>query len=72
MVNSPAHYRIYPETEAIHIIQAVLTDEQFRGFLMGNSLKYRLRAGEKGPPDQCIAKAQWYEHLLRGLPEAGK
>lgn len=67
-VDHPAHYQLFPGTEAIDVIEAALTEQQFRGFLMGNALKYRLRAGEKGPAEQCIAKAKWYERRLRELP----
>nr|MBF0684283.1 DUF3310 domain-containing protein [Pseudomonas sp.] len=67
-INNPAHYQLFPGTEAIDVIQAALTEQQFRGYLMGNALKYRLRAGEKGPAEQCIAKAKWYQNRLRDLP----
>ena len=61
-INSPSHYQMAPGIEAIDIIRKVLTPEQFEGYLLGNMLKYRLRAGSKGPAEKCLAKAQWYQN----------
>ena len=67
MVNNPKHYDFAPGIEAIDVIEATLTTEQFRGYLIGNSLKYRLRAGDKGDALQDIAKAKWYQDRVRKL-----
>ena len=64
-VNHPAHYQIYPNLEAIDVIGMVLTDAEFKGYLKGNSLKYRLRAGKKNSLEEDIKKAMWYEKRLR-------
>lgn len=64
-INSPSHYMLFPDMEAIDVIKAALTPEEFAGYCKGNALKYRLRAGEKGPADKCIAKANWYQRKLR-------
>ena len=64
-INSPAHYMLFPDQEAIDVICAALSVEEFRGYLKGNVLKYRLRAGEKGPAERCIAKADWYRRALQ-------
>lgn len=64
-VNNPAHYDLFPGQQSIDVIQAALTPEEFAGFCKGNFLKYRLRAGEKGDPIQCLAKANWYRDKLR-------
>ena len=45
--------------EPIDVIKKMLTKEEFEGFLKGNSLKYRLRAGYKTEGD--IEKALQYE-----------
>lgn len=66
-VNSPRHYRLFPDMEAIDVIEAALTREELVGYLKGNVLKYRLRAGEKGPPEKCIGKANWYRDRLNKL-----
>lgn len=63
-INSPSHYMLFPDQEAIDVIRAALSVEEFRGYLKGNVLKYRLRAGEKGPAEKCIAKADWYRRAL--------
>lgn len=64
-INSPSHYMLFPDMEAIDVIKAALTPEEFAGYCKGNALKYRLRAGEKGPVEKCIAKACWYQNKLR-------
>ena len=65
-VNLPRHYQIAPDVQAIDIIKASLTPEQYRGYLLGNLLKYRLRAGEKGDAAKDLAKADWYKRKLNG------
>ena len=64
-VNHPKHYAIAPGVEAIDIIKASLTPEQFEGYLLGNFLKYRLRAGDKDDLQQDIAKSNWYRERLK-------
>ena len=49
-VNSPNHYRLSVaghDVEVIDIIKAVLTPEEFRGYLKGNSIKYIMRENNK-------------------------
>jgi hypothetical protein len=60
LVNSPKHYRLVDELEAIDVIERTLTPEQFKGYLIGNFLKYRLRAGNKDDALQDLAKSEWY------------
>lgn len=60
-INNPAHYQSLPGFESIDVIQAALTPDEFQGFCKGNMLKYRFRAGKKGPAETCLAKADWYE-----------
>ena len=59
----PKHYEIFPGVEAIEVIAASMTKEEFRGYCKGNMLKYRLRAGNKDPLEQDIAKANTYLEL---------
>ncbi len=66
-INSPSHYQLLPDMQAIELIKIVLTPDEFVGYLKGNALKYRLRAGEKGPAEKCIAKARWYQSALCDL-----
>ena len=66
-INNPKHYQLFPGMEAIDVIEAALTPAEFIGYLKGNALKYRLRAGDKGPAVKCIAKAHWYQNRLWNL-----
>lgn len=68
-VSNPKHYDLFPDQQAIDVIQASLTAEEFAGYCKGNALKYRLRAGEKGDALKCIAKANWYQKKLREVSE---
>jgi hypothetical protein len=63
-VNSPEHYLQY-DMEVIDIIRHVLGPEGFRAYCIGNELKYRLRAGDKGDPVQDFAKAEKYREFRR-------
>lgn len=62
-VNSPKHYQFFPDLEAIEVIARSMTQEQFYGYCLGNRLKYRLRAGNKGKLEQDIAKSDKYSEL---------
>lgn len=66
-INNPQHYQLFPDMQAIDVIKATLSPEEFTGYLKGNALKYRLRAGDKGPAEKCLAKANWYQAALRAL-----
>lgn len=51
-VNNPEHYRQYP-IEVIEITERL-------NFLLGNVVKYVLRADYKGKPLEDLKKAEWY------------
>ena len=55
LVNSPPHYKSNSGLEAIQVIEAFEL-----GFALGNTVKYILRAGKKGPVLQDLEKARWY------------
>ncbi len=63
-VYSPSHYQLMEGIEAIEVIASAMTVEQFKGYCLGNTLKYRLRAGNKGNADSCIKKANFYNALF--------
>lgn len=64
-VNSPDHYT-HNGIEAIDVIEAKLTLEQFQGYLQGSVMKYLLRANYKGKRIEDLKKAQWYlDNLVR-------
>lgn len=58
-VDHPDHYTT-GGIEAIDYLRAKLTPEEFRGFLLGNCLKYLSRAGRKGDRAVDLEKAAWY------------
>ncbi len=64
MVNHPKHYQVFPDLEAIEIIARSMTEEMFRGYCLGNALKYRLRAGKKDDVKQDLAKAETYARIF--------
>jgi len=61
-VNNPAHYN-KGDIECIDGIEAMLTREEFIGYLRGNSLKYRWRFPYKNGIED-LKKAEWYEKKL--------
>ena len=62
LVNSPPHYN-KGAIECIDAIEAMLTHEEYVGYLRGNSLKYRWRFRYKNGI-QDLEKAKWYENKL--------
>ena len=62
-VNSPVHYNS-GNVECIEAIEAMLSPQEFIGYLRGNSLKYRWRFLYKGKPIEDLDKAEWYELKL--------
>lgn len=60
-VHHPQHYRGEDGRECIDIIREKLGREGFIAFCVGNAMKYRFRAGRKGPESEDLAKAAVYE-----------
>jgi hypothetical protein len=60
-VNSPSHYT-KGRIEAIEVIEDVVAGapEPVVGYLVGQCLKYLLRAWHKDQAGQDLLKAQWY------------
>ncbi len=58
------HYELWENFEAIDVIKLALTDEEYKGFLKGNILKYRLRVGKKDDVLKEIEKIKDYEREL--------
>ena len=61
-VNNPPHYN-QGQTECIDAIEAMLSVEEYIGYLRGNSMKYRWRFRYKNGFED-LNKAQWYEKRL--------
>lgn len=63
--------------EVLDIIKAKLTSEQFKGYLLGNAMKYQLRMMHKTPrnPIRDAEKAanysKWLMEFLKGLKGEG-
>lgn len=71
-ITNPKHYQIYEGLEALDVMRAVMTNEEYKGYLKGNILKYKLRAGQKGTHDDALkdlAKAKQYQAVLNSLSE---
>lgn len=60
------HYKDMP-VQPWHVMESVLTREEFIGFLKGNVIKYSLRAGRKDGSDDA-GKAK---HYMQKLKEVG-
>lgn len=58
---NPDHYKV-GGIETIDFIESKLTAEQFKGYCLGNVLKYVSRAGHKGSEtfERDLNKALWY------------
>lgn len=66
-VSKPSHYALFDNIEAIEIIARSMTVEMFRGYCLGNIMKYRLRAGKKSElayAEKDLAKANFYAELF--------
>ncbi|AGD81042.1 putative nucleotide kinase [Escherichia phage CLB_P1] len=66
-VRKPSHYQVFDGVESIEIIARSMTVSEFRGFCMGNVLKYRLRAGKKSELatlEKDLNKAAFYQELF--------
>ena len=61
-INHPPHYAS-SSIECIDAMQAMLTPEQFIGYLRGNIFKYQWRYENKGGI-QDLEKSQWYLNRL--------
>jgi hypothetical protein len=69
-ITSPAHYKVCEGLEVVDMIRAVLTPEQFRGYCLGNLIKYRMRAGKKTmSPMEDLGKAHVYEQWLKEMEQ---
>lgn len=70
-IEHPGHYQSASGYECIDVMSAVLTEEQMRGFCLGNAFKYIWRAGKKKGSDfaEDVKKANWYLRYLAEFEE---
>jgi hypothetical protein len=59
------HYELWKDFEAIDIIKATLTEEEYLGYLKGNIIKYKLR--DKGQDESDKVKIKDYTNELNNL-----
>lgn len=64
MVNHPRHYGGDTEYECIKVLKAWMGDDEYRGFLRGNAIKYLCRVGKKDESVQELKKVKWYVEKL--------
>ena len=64
-VNRPNHYN-QGDIECLDAIQSALSDEEFRGYLKGNIIKYVWRESHKGQLED-MKKAQFYINKIVSL-----
>lgn len=64
-VTHPEHYT-FGDIECIDAIEASMSQEEFKGFLKGNAMKYLWRYPHKGRVTD-IEKAAWYLEKLSSL-----
>lgn len=50
--------------QPLEVMQRIMTEEQFKGFLLGNCIKYRMRCEQKGQRDSDLYKARQYAYWL--------
>lgn len=64
-VKMPKHYQIMAGIESIQLVASSLTADEWRGWCLGNWMKYRFRAGKKDPSKQTedIAKAEQFKEF---------
>lgn len=63
MVDNPPHYN-NGGIECIEAIEAMLSRDEYIGYLRGNALKYMWRFRYKSKPFEDLRKARWYEERL--------
>ena len=64
---NPGHYT-HGQIECIEAIQSQLTEEEYRGYLKGQIVKYIWREKHKNGQED-VSKAQWYLTRLVELDE---
>jgi hypothetical protein len=64
VISHPERYGGDTTYECIKVLEAWLPEEQYKGFLRGNTLKYLCRLGKKDQSIQELKKAAWYLNKL--------
>ena len=70
-VNNPLHYN-RKGVECIQAIEASMSNEEFKGYLKGNAIKYLWRYKYKNNPVEDLEKSMWYSNKLKELIDVEK
>ena len=65
-INHSRHYQTEDFT-TIKVIEAMLTPEEFKGYLKGNIIRYREQSSDKEKPNEDLDNAKFYWDKLKGL-----
>lgn len=69
-ISNPKHYKLDGlDIESIDVVKAVLGEEGFINFCLGNILKYAIRAKKKGQFDSDIGKIKTYSEFIERTKE---
>jgi hypothetical protein len=61
------HHQLWEGVQSLDVMKQVLTDEEYKGFLKGNILKYQLRLGKKDDTTKEIKKINDYSKELNKM-----
>ena len=61
------HYELWNGFEAIDVLKNSLTEDEYKGFLKGNILKYQLRLGKKDCIESDMEKIEDYKRELNSI-----
>lgn len=64
-LTNPSYYNVEGASQPIEDMEALMTPEQFEGFLWGNIIKYAKRFGRKGDKILTLGKIIWYAERLK-------
>lgn len=64
-MTNPSYYNVEGASQPIEDMEALMTPEQFEGFLWGNIIKYSKRFGRKGDKILTLGKIIWYADRLK-------
>lgn len=64
VIDHPQRYGGDTTYECIKVLQNWMSEDEYKGFLRGNTLKYLCRVGKKDEVVQELKKAAWYLNKL--------
>ena len=64
VINHPQRYGGDTTYECVKVLKSWMNEDEYRGFLRGNCLKYLCRVGKKDEIVQELEKSKWYLEKL--------